>query len=378
MSTSTPLLKPSPLDIGGLFSASFGALRRRLGLFLLISLIPTAVLLVVGLVVGVMLVASLAATGAMRSQPQPGMLIGAFAALFVGIVIALLAQLKSYGMMSLAAAEIAEGQHPTVGGLFTRTRGFLPRMAPVIAIVIGAVIAAYIVVVVVLIGMVGATNGRSSSTSVLAGVFGLMALVFVVLVPLSIYLSTKLLYTIPAAAIEQSGGIDAMKRSWRLTRGAFWRTLGYYLLAALVVNAAGYVVGTVAQVAVVPFAARMSDVTSSAEVFAALGAMIPVLGLVMLLQLAVQLVGVPFLQTYTTYMFIDQVRRSELPAAPPGYGGPGYYAQPGQYYGQQPGYPQQGGWYPPASGGQQPWTPPSQPGQWYPPQGGQPPQGGPS
>nr|WP_300142339.1 glycerophosphoryl diester phosphodiesterase membrane domain-containing protein [Propionicimonas sp.] len=369
MSTSTPLLKPSPLDISGLFSASVGALRRRFGLFLLISLIPTAVLLIVIAVFTAIFVSSLAAAGAMRSQPQPGVFIGAFALLLVGAVVALLAQLKTYGMMSVAAAEIADGQQPDIRGLFARTRGFLPRMAPVIAIVIGAIIAVYVLFVVVLIGMIAATNGRSSSASAVAGIFGLIVLGLVLIFPLSIYLSTKLLYTIPAAAIEQCSGIDAMKRSWSLTRGAFWRTLGYYLLAALVVNAASYVVGMVAQVAVLPLAARMSDVTSGAEVLAALGTMIPVLGLVMLLQLAVQLVGVPFIQAYTTYMFIDQVRRSELPAAPPpGYGGAGYYAQPGQYYGQQPGHPQQGGWYPPQPGGQQ-WTPP-QSGQWQPPQGG--------
>jgi hypothetical protein len=375
VSTSTPLLRPSPLDISGLFSASVGALRRRFGLFLLISLIPTAALLIVFAVFAAVLVASLAASGVGRYGPQPGALIGAFAVLLVGIVAAFLAQLKSYGMMSVAAAEIAEGGHPDLRGLFARTRGFLPRMAPVIAIVVGAVIALYVIVLVLIIGLADAGTGRGSSASAIAAIFGVLALAVIVLIPLGIYLSTKLLYTVAAAAIEQAGGIDAMKRSWTLTRGAFWRTLGYYLLAALAVNAAGYIVSMVAQVATLPLASGLSNATSSTEALAALAAMLPAFGLAMLLQVAVQLVGVPFLQAYTTYMFIDQVRRSELPATPPpGYGGPGYYAQPGQYYGPQQGHPQQGYWYPPQTGGQQ-WTPPQQPGQWYPPQGGQGPQG---
>ncbi|MCC6497643.1 MAG: hypothetical protein IT193_15430, partial [Propionibacteriaceae bacterium] len=81
----------------------------------------------------------------------------------------------------------------------------------------------------------------------------------------------------------------------------------------------------------------------------------------------------PFLQTYVTFMFVDQVRRSEMPAngyggMPPAYGyypgpqGPAY-PPPGQYYGQPgPGYPppgqvpQQGPWPPAGGQGQPPQT----------------------
>ncbi|MEZ5089548.1 MAG: hypothetical protein R2719_07370 [Micropruina sp.] len=67
-----------------------------------------------------------------------------------------------------------------------------------------------------------AVNGADPGATV-AGIFGLFALLFLVGIPLAIFLSVKLLYIVPAVALEQLGGIDAMKRSWRLTKGGFWR-----------------------------------------------------------------------------------------------------------------------------------------------------------
>ena len=63
-------------------------------------------------------------------------------------------------------------------------------------------------------------------------------------------------------------------------------------------------------------------------------AMLPAFLISIVLQLAVQLFTTPFLQTYQTYMFVDQVHRSELPPQQYGYGTPGYGypgGQPGQH-----------------------------------------------
>ena len=61
-------------------------------------------------------------------------------------------------------------------------------------------------------------------------------------VPVSIVLWNKLLYLVPAVAIEQLGGLEAMKRSWSLTKGSFWRTFGYAVLPNLAVTAVLWVV----------------------------------------------------------------------------------------------------------------------------------------
>jgi hypothetical protein len=370
------MLRPSPLDISGLFAGTFTALKQRFGLFVLISLLPFIVSVVlVGAGVAIALSTGLVAyaSNARGAAIPVGILIGAV--LFVvGIVATVLVQLKSQAMMSVAAYEIAQGARPDVRGLFQRTRGFLPRMVPVILIAFVVVAAIYAVIFTLVFGAVGAASsgGRASSAAAL-GVVGALALLFVVLVPLAFYVQIKLLYTLPAVAIEQLGGIDGMKRSWGLTRGEFWRTFGYYLLASVAAAAISYVVSFVTQMAMVPMMSGLNRTTSGAEAIGQLAALLPVILLTFLLQMAVQLITVPFLHAYITYMFIDQIRRGEIPAAPAyGYGTPGQgYApgyppapqpQAGPYSAQPPqGYPQQGQGYP------QPGQGYGQPGQGYPP-----------
>jgi hypothetical protein len=344
------------MDISALFAGSFEAIKRRFGLFILIILFPTLVaLVVIGAGVAIVATAGIAAGSLSRGLPV-GVLVG-IVVLVVGAVATLLAQVKAQGMMALGAYEVAQGQHPDVRGLLHRTRGFLPRMAGVIAIVAGAVLALYALILGIAVLMVGALDGRSGGRAAAAA--GVLILLVLALIPVAIMLQVKLLYTVPAVAIEQRGGIDAMKRSWGLTRGAFWRTLGYYLVVAIAAAAIGYVVSMIGQFALMPAMVSVGRMDDPSRALATLLAMLPLYGVVIALQMAVQLLTQPFVHAYTTYMFVDQVRRSEMPPQPahgaPGYPpAPGYYAQPGQSYGQA------GPGYPPA--------PPQQPPTWQPPQ----------
>jgi hypothetical protein len=86
--------------------------------------------------------------------------------------------------------------------------------------------------------------------------------------------------------------------------------------------------------------------------------LIPLVLLNLGLQFVVNVLTVPFLQTYITYMFIDQVRRSEMPPATP-YGfapAPGF----GTPAGGQPPYPPAPQQYPPQQYPPQGWTAPPQ------------------
>ena len=359
------MLRPSPLDISGLFAGTFAALKQRFGLFILIALLPFIVSIVlVGAGVAVALSAGLVAyaSNARGAALPVGVLMGA-ALLVVGVIAAVLVQLKSQAMLTVAAYEIAQGGRPDVRGLLQRTRGFLPRMTPVILLALGVFVVLYGALFVSVFGAISglATSGRSGGAAAL-GVIGVIFLAGIVLVPLAIYGQTKLLYTIPVVAIEELGGIDGMKRSWLLTKGQFWRTFGYYLLASLAAGAISYVVSFFTQMMMVPMTSGLNRTTSGAEVLAQLAALAPVFLLTFALQMTVQLITVPFLHAYITYMFIDRVRSSEMPAAPYGYGTP----TPGYGYGYQPGPQAQPGPY----GGQPPHGY-GQPGQAY----GQPPQG---
>lgn len=372
MINPTPLLRPSPMDISGLFAGSFEALKRRFGLFILLTLVPT--ILSLALFVAAAVVGGGAALARSQSAVITSVII-IIALVAVGTLVIGLAQLKVYGMMSQAAYEIAQGQQPDFKGLLARNRGYLPRLLPVIAIFFGALIAFYLVVGAVMWGLFSNISDSQDASAAALGALGLMTLLVVVAVPVSIVLWTKLLYLVPAVAIEQLGGLEAMKRSWSLTKGSFWRTFGYAVLPNLAVTAVLWVVNAISQLLGGFFTSAMPRNPTPGQAMAYLLGMIPLFTVTIVLQLVVQLFTTPFLQSYYTYMFVDQVRRGELPPQQYGYGQPSYGApgpQPGQPYG-QPEYPQQ---YP---GQSQPYPPNPQypgqqqsPGQQYPPQPGQP------
>lgn len=345
MINPTPLLRPSPLDISGLFAGSFEALKRRFGLFILLVLAPTV------LMIALLLIAGLIGGGAIATGNRnaiTGALISAALVVGLGSIAVVLLQLKTYGMMSLAAYEIAQNQQPDFRGLLTRTKGFLPRMAPVILIFLGVLIAFYLVLFALTFALINSALDGSGSGAA-AGVMVLLILLGLAAIPVAIIVWVKLLYLVPAIAIEQLGGIDALKRSWRLTKGSFWRTFGYAVLPQVAVIAVSSVISMFTQFGGAALGQTPTN-SDPAQAFMLLLAMLPVLAVSILLQLVVQLFTTPFLQVYYTYMFVDQVRRSELPPQQYGYGQPGY-----GYPGATPGGP---GFVP-----QQPY-----PGQPHPPQ----------
>ncbi len=365
MINPTPMLPPSPIEISGFFTSAFEAMKRRLGLFVLIVLFPSLLMLAVCLIC-LLLVGGLAATGN-QSAIGTGVVL-AIVVFIAGVVTVWLAQLKSQAMMTQAAYEVAQNQQPTFSGVLRNTKGFLPRFLPLIAIGFGVGIAYTLLLGTVMFSMISAASSSSRSNAA-----GAAALIFILLivatVPVAFWLSVKLLYVVPACTIECLGGIDSLKRSWSLTKGSFWRTFGYSILPGLAVYVLTFIVNSVTQAITGPVASQFDlDNLSPAQIAAALLVALPAFGITLALQLAVQLLTTPFLQSYYAYMFIDQVHRSEMPAQPygyapqPGYGYPGGYPQQG--YPQAPQQPQ----YP----GQQQYTGQQQyPGEQY---GQQPPQ----
>lgn len=363
------------MDISGLFAGTFEALKRRFGLFILLALFPSILIFVV------LLIAALVGGGGAlsgNSSATAGAIIIAGLIFVVGVVASVFAQYKSYGMMSLAAYEIAQNQTPDFGGLWTRTKGFLPRMLPLILIGLGAIVVFYLLFFGAIFGLAMSAGRSQNSGAAAGGIILLFVLLFLVGIPLAVFLAVRLLYTVPAIAIEQRGGIDAWKRSWGLTKGQFWRTLGYAILAQLAVGAILWVINLVGSAFNGGLATQMPDTDNPGQAVAVLLAMLPAFLISIVLQLAVQLFTTPFLQTYQTYMFVDQVHRSELPPQQYGYGTPGYGypgGQPGQPLFQQ-GYPQQQ--YPqgpqqyPQAPQQYPQAPQPYPGQQYPGQQSQP------
>ncbi|MEE9964176.1 MAG: hypothetical protein K4304_03670 [Propionicimonas sp.] len=95
-----------------------------------------------------------------------------------------------------------------------------------------------------------ATAGTVMIAGILAGIVGdggwwtLLVLVPALLVVL-IWFGIRLMLAPCAIAIEKAGPIQAIRRSWRLTNGLFWRTFGIYLLSSVLISLAASTVSSV-------------------------------------------------------------------------------------------------------------------------------------
>jgi hypothetical protein len=335
------------MELSGLFSGAITIFRKRLGLLISLALVPA---LISFLLLGGSFAVIAAGVGQLRDFRS-----AAFQTIEMGLValavasfVSLLVQFKVYGLISTASYQVAQGQEPSLGSLLAHTKGLLPRLAGVIAIFVGLTLAVYALIAVLLFSLAATSYGSSDSRAVTALV-GVTILVFLVLMPLIFFVQIKLLYLLQAASLEQITGVAAMKRSWQLTKGAFWRTFGYYLIASAAVAAVSYVVSMITQVLTMPMMLNQS--TGTSDSLSTLFAAIPAMAISMVLQSVVQAFTIPFIQAYITCMFIDQVRRSEMPPGFPGGFGvaPGYGYPTGNYPPAPPqSYPPQVPWQQPA------------------------------
>lgn len=348
--TAAPVLRPSPLDLGGVITGAARIFRRRLGLFAALAFVPG--LIAFGLAFGALVPLAAGVFASLDRGTLSGLVILGVALLFVATIVGALAQIKAQAMMSLAAHDEIHGRPSTFGDLYARTRGVIGRILGLLVLV---TLVAFVVLGGFYAAMLAAIFGAlATSDDVTAGlVTALVAYVLGLLVMLALaavayYFVIRFLYLMPILAVEGLGAVPALRRSWQLTKGNVLRTLGYFFVGSLIVGVAYYAVQALGQVLAIPLTAGSSGSDPSAPQIAAtlIGAAI-----IMALQLAVQILAVPFQASYQTVMYVDQLRRDQL--------GP----QPAPWPPAQPGPAPQ--WQPPAP-------------QWGPPNGGQtnPPQWG--
>lgn len=117
-------------------------------------------------------------------------------------------------------------------------------------------------------------------------------------------------------AIDDDGPVAALCRSWRTTRGAFWRILGNQLVANLLVGVVGGTVTSIFEGNLVP--RNMPDPDTVSPLFAQFASLAPFFLFGTLAGLLVALLSGPFLVLFTTVLYIDQRRRLGLEPASTG------------------------------------------------------------
>jgi hypothetical protein len=236
------LIPLHPLSFGQLLGASFAVLRYNpratIVPTLIVNVVQVALTLALFGVVGVSAIDRLQqASDADRSAILSGVIAeGALGGLVVA-AIGIFGSALLQGMLTLAVARGALGERPGVGEVLRRA---LRSIRPLVGF--GLLVAAVEVVVLVVLALLVTGIALTGSVvgvviAVLVGILG--GLGFVVGVG---FLVVKLATVPSAIVLEGLGVFHAIGRSWVLMRGAFWRTLGIFLLVIVMVGTASQIV----------------------------------------------------------------------------------------------------------------------------------------
>ena len=91
------------------------------------------------------------------------------------------------------------------------------------------IIAGFTILAVILGGIVALIVGKGSETT--HGVLILFTVLFILVIVAAIfYTILRLYFALTAVAVEDLGPVNALKKSWFLVRGHWWRTLGILIL----------------------------------------------------------------------------------------------------------------------------------------------------
>lgn len=229
------------MSFGTLLWAPFRTLRRNpaatfgSGLIVqLVSVIATAAVVVPFVMFAIGRVES--ASAADFDTVLAGTFGGFFLLMLVPLAITLVAGAFLQGVMVLEVASGTLGERLGFGALWRRTAR---RIWPLIGWT-ALVAAALLVAIAALVGIVVVAAGISTTAlwiSILVAI-----LLGLGLAVLGAWIGVKLSLVPSAIVLEHARLGTAMRRSWRLTDGYFWRTFGILLLVSVILSIAAQVV----------------------------------------------------------------------------------------------------------------------------------------
>ncbi len=243
--TWTPATRPGivplhPLGFGTILGRSFTVLRHNPRVLLGFALVVQAVgaLLVAGVLVGIGVLSF-----SRLASLQPGteefetVLAGSVALLGIAGLILTVAS-AALGVI-VQGVVVADVLHAVVAEKLTLRR-LWGRVRPVAGRLIGYGLLLTLAIVVAVAIVVGIFFGLS----VIAGPIGFVVAMVVALamIPLSLWLTTKLMLVPAVLVAEQATIRTAIARSWTLIRGRFWVGLGVSVIISLAFGALAQVV----------------------------------------------------------------------------------------------------------------------------------------
>jgi len=309
----TPPPKPGliplrPLTLGALLGASFQVLRRNprpmFGFALLVTgVVFFASFLLVGLVTLFAFSRISSATASDTDVVSAGSIALVVLAGLISVVLSLVASAILQGVVSLEVARGTVGEKLRLGGLWRAARG---RIGALIGwtLLITAAVVVVILLLVLVIGVIAAVGGVAGA--IIAVLLGIAA--FFGAIVLGAWLATRLSLVPSALMIERLPLRAAIARSWRLTIGFFWKTLGIQLLVAVIISFVTNIVSTPLQLVI---GLGSSLINPNGEQTAALAGIVIAYILTVVLTVVVGAIGSVMQSATAALIYIDLRMRKE-------------------------------------------------------------------
>jgi hypothetical protein len=251
-----------PLSLGDIVEGAFAAVRRNPRTFLGFAVLITLVVLVGTGLLG--LLAFLAGSALEGGGAFDAVLaLGLTATVGVVLFLSAATSIALTGILAYPVGEAVLGRSPSLGETWSRTRRMLPRLMGLCALLVVPLTLAF---GLVLAGTVWAFAGdvpALGAVGVLAVLAGSVA---------AFWVGVRLALATPALVLEDLRVVAALRRSWSLTAGRFWRTLGILFVCNALAAVVQYVLSFVLQVVamVLGVGAGSALDSSTAEVVAGL------------------------------------------------------------------------------------------------------------
>ena len=294
-----------PLTVGELFNGAFQAVRVNPQTMFGFAF---AIMAVVGLVQAFFASSSMSSLTRAMSSGDPQELFDSLGSSMGSLVtsgLTMLATAFLSGMLALTVWDAVLGRKSSPADAWHR---FSPRFVPVLlATFLIGIIEFVLIVVVLLVFMipfflvlVNAASARSydSAGAGIGGALSILFLMIVALIVVACFLAVKFAFTSSAVVLEGLGPVDALKRSWSLSKGSFWRILGRIWLIGIVTGLISGVLGAVVG-AILGVGANAADSVGLLVAFSAF------------LSALLSAVVIPVQSSFYTLMYLDERMRKE-------------------------------------------------------------------